>query len=318
MMAPVKISPSALSCSATQDSRERVTIVATVVALHLAVLYFAMTQMQHAPTPVREIRITVEAPEKPVVLPTKPVPPRVAHSKPPKRKPAKAAQPKKLPKPAPVTTETPRIDLEREAARLKAEQEAAQVRAANEAAQAKARTEAARLKAEQEAAQVRAANEAAQAKARTEAARLKAEQEAAQVRAANEAAQAKARTEAARLKAEQEAAQVRAANEATISFAAEEGPPQVQVGGYGPTNKAPSYPHMARRMGLQGKVVLNVEVLANGSCGQINIAQSSGHAALDNNALSAVKTWHFIPATQAGKAINKWHQVPIIFSLKDS
>ncbi|MBA0902263.1 MAG: energy transducer TonB, partial [Candidatus Nitrotoga sp.] len=131
-------------------------------------------------------------------------------------------------------------------------------------------------------------------------------------------AQAKARTEAARLKAEQEAAQVRAANEATISFAAEEGPPQVQVGGYGPTNKAPSYPHMARRMGLQGKVVLNVEVLANGSCGQINVAQSSGHAALDNNALSAVKTWHFIPATQAGKAINKWHQVPIIFSLKDN
>ena len=291
MMAPVKISPSALSCSATQDSRERVTIVATVVALHLAVLYFAMTQMQHAPTPVREIRITVEAPEKPVALPSKPVPPRVAHSKPPKRKPAKAAKPKKLPKPAPVTTETPRIDLEREAARLKAEQEAAQVRAANEAAQAKARTEAARLKAEQEAAQVRAANEAAQAKARTE---------------------------AARLKAEQEAAQARAANEATISFAAEEGLPQVQVGGYGPTNKAPSYPHIARRMGLQGKVVLNVEVLANGSCGQINIAQSSGHTALDNNALSAVKTWHFIPATQAGKAINKWHQVPIIFSLKDN
>ena len=267
MMAPVKISPSALSCSATQDSRERVTIVAAVVTLHLAVLYFTMTQMQHTHTPVREIKITIEAPAKPtepVALPTKPVPPRLAHSKPPKLKSAKAAKPKKIPKPAPVTTETPRIDLEREAARLKAEQEAAQVRAANEAAQAKARAE------------------------------------------------------AARLKAEQEAAQVRAANEATISFAAEEGLPQVQVGGYGPTNKAPSYPHMARRMGLQGKVVLNVEVLANGSCGQINIAQSSGHAALDNNALSAVKTWHFIPATQAGKVINKWHQVPIIFSLKDN
>ena len=213
MMAPVKISPSALSCSATQNSRERVAIVAAVVVLHLAVLYFTMTQMQHAPTQVREIKITVEAPEKPVALPSKPVPPRVAHSKPPKRKPAKAAKPKKLPKPAPTTTETPRIDLEREAARLKAEQEAAQARAANEA---------------------------------------------------------------------------------TISFAAEEGPPQVQVGGYGPTNKAPSYPHMARRMGLQGKVVLNVEVLANGSCGQINVAQSSGHTALDNNALSAVKTLSLI------------------------
>ena len=99
MMAPVKISPSALNCSATQNSRERVAIVAAVVALHLVVLYFTMTQMQHTHTPVHEIKITVEAPEKPVALPTKPVPPRVAHLKPPKRKPAKAAKPKNSPNP---------------------------------------------------------------------------------------------------------------------------------------------------------------------------------------------------------------------------
>ena len=107
-------------------------------------------------------------------------------------------------------------------------------------------------------------------------------------------------------------------NTGAQAYLKQEAETQVQVGGYGPTNKAPAYPHMARRMGLQGKVVLNVEVLANGSCGQINVAQSSGHAALDNNALSAVKTWHFVPATKDGKAINKWHQVPIIFSLKDN
>jgi protein TonB len=69
---------------------------------------------------------------------------------------------------------------------------------------------------------------------------------------------------------------------------------------------------------LQGKVILNVEVLADGSCGQINVAQSSGHTMLDNNALEAVKTWRFTPARQSGEAINKWYKVPINFSLKDN
>ena len=83
-------------------------------------------------------------------------------------------------------------------------------------------------------------------------------------------------------------------------------------------NESPSYPVAARRMGLQGKVILNVEVLADGSCGQVNVAQSSGHTMLDDNALKTVRTWHFIPARQAGEAINKWFKVPIIFSLKDN
>ena len=71
-------------------------------------------------------------------------------------------------------------------------------------------------------------------------------------------------------------------------------------------------------MGLQGKVVLNVEVLAEGLCGQANVHQSSGHEMLDNAALKTVKTWKFIPARQAGRAITKWFKVPIQFTLKDN
>ena len=78
-----------------------------------------------------------------------------------------------------------------------------------------------------------------------------------------------------------------------------------------------AYPLAARRMGLQGRVVLNVEVLAEGLCGQVNVRQSSGHEILDNAAMQSVKTWKFIPAHHAGDAVTKWFMVPIQFSLKD-
>jgi len=83
-------------------------------------------------------------------------------------------------------------------------------------------------------------------------------------------------------------------------------------------NPPPAYPMVARRNGLQGRVVLNVEVLADGVCGQINIHKSSGYAMLDNAALQTVLTWRFIPARQAGRAVDKWFLIPVQFSLKDN
>lgn len=82
-------------------------------------------------------------------------------------------------------------------------------------------------------------------------------------------------------------------------------------------NPPPAYPMVARRNGLQGRVVLNVEVLADGICGQINIHKSSGYAMLDNAALQTVRTWRFLPARQAGRTVDKWFMIPIQFSLKD-
>ena len=83
-------------------------------------------------------------------------------------------------------------------------------------------------------------------------------------------------------------------------------------------NPSPTYPMAARRMGLQGRVVLNVEVLAGGVCGEIHIQKSSGYAMLDNAALQTVKSWRFMPARQAGHTVDKWFMIPIQFSLKDN
>jgi protein TonB len=79
-----------------------------------------------------------------------------------------------------------------------------------------------------------------------------------------------------------------------------------------------TYPLAARRMGIQGRVVLNVEVLAEGMSGQMNVHQSSGHKELDRAALESVKNWRFVPASRAGQPFTKWFRVPIQFSLKDN
>lgn len=83
-------------------------------------------------------------------------------------------------------------------------------------------------------------------------------------------------------------------------------------------NPRPAYPFAARRMGMQGKVVLNVEVLAAGLCGQVNVHQSSGHEMLDNAALQTVKTWKFVPARHGGQDVTKWFKIPIQFSLNNN
>lgn len=81
-------------------------------------------------------------------------------------------------------------------------------------------------------------------------------------------------------------------------------------------NPRPPYPMVARRMGFHGKVVLNVEVLAEGKAGEVLLHQSSGHQILDNAALQTVKTWRFSPARRLGQPVTQWFLVPIKFSLE--
>ena len=81
-------------------------------------------------------------------------------------------------------------------------------------------------------------------------------------------------------------------------------------------NPRPPYPMVARRMGYHGKVVLNVEVLAEGRAGDVKLHQSSGYDILDNAALQTVKSWHFTPARRFGQPVTQWFLVPIKFSLE--
>jgi protein TonB len=82
-------------------------------------------------------------------------------------------------------------------------------------------------------------------------------------------------------------------------------------------NPPPQYPWEARRMGIEGRVILHVEILQNGEAGRIEVKQSSGHDVLDQAALKAVSGWRFAPARVAGAAITAWADVPISFRLTD-
>lgn len=81
-------------------------------------------------------------------------------------------------------------------------------------------------------------------------------------------------------------------------------------------NPKPPYPVMARRLGYHGKVVLRVEVLAEGRAGQVLLDSSSGHEILDSAAMQTVKTWRFAPARHLGQPVTQWFLVPVNFSLE--
>ncbi|HWO40657.1 MAG TPA: energy transducer TonB [Candidatus Eisenbacteria bacterium] len=63
-----------------------------------------------------------------------------------------------------------------------------------------------------------------------------------------------------------------------------------------------SYPPMALRMGLEGDVVLRIEVDAEGNVTRAEVIKSDG-AGFDEEALKAVKQSRFEPAEQDGKKV---------------
>ena len=72
----------------------------------------------------------------------------------------------------------------------------------------------------------------------------------------------------------------------------------------------------AVRKGLQGRVVLKVEVLPSGDAGILKAAISSGHWVLDQAAIKAVLQWQFTPAKLAGISVLSYVHVPIQFKLR--
>lgn len=80
-------------------------------------------------------------------------------------------------------------------------------------------------------------------------------------------------------------------------------------------NPQPPYPDAAQINGEQGKVVLDVRVLASGHVRSVRIAQSSGFDDLDNAAIEGVLRWHFVPAHRDGDTASEWTKVTIDFRL---
>lgn len=84
---------------------------------------------------------------------------------------------------------------------------------------------------------------------------------------------------------------------------------------YADDNPGFVYPRLAIRLGLQGTVLLEVEVLPDGRPGTIRLKQSSGHEQLDRDALRQMATWRFKPQIQRGRAQTTRVTVPVHYRL---
>jgi TonB family protein len=93
-------------------------------------------------------------------------------------------------------------------------------------------------------------------------------------------------------------------------------PPSADV--YALRNPKPPYPISSRENGEQGAVMLYACVTDHGKVERVDLAQSSGHPALDRSALNTVRNWSFRPAQESGKSIPMCYRLPIRFLLSSS
>ena len=83
-----------------------------------------------------------------------------------------------------------------------------------------------------------------------------------------------------------------------------------------PKLNAPSYPSHSRRLGEEGKLVLRVELDTDGQIDTAEVINSSGHARLDNAALTAVKSWQCESPIRDGYTVRAVALQPFNFVLQ--
>lgn len=83
-----------------------------------------------------------------------------------------------------------------------------------------------------------------------------------------------------------------------------------------PELNAPDYPVLSRRLGEEGKLMLQVELDESGRISNTRIINSSGYSRLDNAALAAVKTWRCRPAVRDGHPVRAIALQPFNFVIQ--
>jgi protein TonB len=87
--------------------------------------------------------------------------------------------------------------------------------------------------------------------------------------------------------------------------------------GFG-SNPRPPYPRVARNLGIEGVVLLDIRVTSDGRVQDVQVLESSGYAPLDESAVTTVRRrWRFPPRTDAA-ASERRVRVPIRFRLEDA
>ena len=76
------------------------------------------------------------------------------------------------------------------------------------------------------------------------------------------------------------------------------------------------YPIQLWDQDMEGETLLRVRVSDTGGVEEVQVLESSGHAAFDSAAVAGARDLRFRPARQDGKRIEVWAKVPVHFSKK--
>lgn len=80
-------------------------------------------------------------------------------------------------------------------------------------------------------------------------------------------------------------------------------------------NEPPSYPAAARRHGIEGTVIVLLEIDAEGAVTAAHVERSSGSSLLDDAALQRLAGWRFHAARRAGVAVPGTFRQEVVFRL---
>lgn len=87
------------------------------------------------------------------------------------------------------------------------------------------------------------------------------------------------------------------------------------IGGISAIQKKVEYPDIAKRVGLEGTVIIKTAIDENGNVIKTSILKSIG-GGCDEAAIAAIEKTKFKPGYQMGRAVKVWMSIPIRFKLK--
>ncbi len=103
--------------------------------------------------------------------------------------------------------------------------------------------------------------------------------------------------------------------EVTPIFVAYDSPPE-PIGGFEAIQRHLKYPEIARKAGVEGRVIVHVLVDEHGNVVATKILKSLGNNGCDEAAVAAIKSVKWKPAMQRDRPVKVWVAIPVIFKLK--
>lgn len=103
-------------------------------------------------------------------------------------------------------------------------------------------------------------------------------------------------------------------DEATI-FVAFDTPP-TPIGGFRSIQRNLKYPEIARKAGVEGRVIIKAIIGPKGQVERCEVLKSLGNNGCDEAAIKAIKKVKWTPAMQRDKPVRVQVSIPVIFKLK--